>query len=330
MFDVRGSSIFRPWNTKKQTGDERKPFTDCGHIRGQTVTASVGSGKSEECLSPTTTTRNVDNDSTARKLSVWQDAEPLACTRMSTSIPVTCNICITAPPGVNLGSSVYGSTSTSSWSSLPIPWSTRAPSDYTGSCSPLNVSSLVWPMELVRTALETSMEPSTGYPFCGGHARAAYADGLIPLIPLTQSMEHAAGLIQREEQAEKLRKRRSKPKRFKCEHCDVAFSNNGQLVGHTRIHTGERPFKCDESGCEKTFTRNEELTRHKRIHTGVRPHACSICGKCFGRKDHLKKHAKTHESRDLYATSAAAAAMGMYALGQAGGPPFISPYVFHI
>ena len=36
----------------------------------------------------------------------------------------------------------------------------------------------------------------------------------------------------------KLHQKKQRPKRFQCPHCQVSFSNNGQLRGHVRIHTG--------------------------------------------------------------------------------------------
>ena len=32
--------------------------------------------------------------------------------------------------------------------------------------------------------------------------------------------------------------RKVRPKKFKCDVCGAGFSNNGQLRGHIRIHTG--------------------------------------------------------------------------------------------
>lgn len=124
----------------------------------------------------------------------------------------------------------------------------------------------------------------------------SYHDLYLPNLPFINSgltmEQECARILAEDAQVKMMTARKQRPKKFKCPHCEVAFSNNGQLKGHIRIHTGERPFKCDEPNCGKTFTRNEELTRHKRIHTGHRPFACQTCGKRFGRRDHLKKHTR--------------------------------------
>lgn len=76
-------------------------------------------------------------------------------------------------------------------------------------------------------------------------ANLAQSLGLNPADPLfmesfTQgyAIEEYARIISQEQQTKLLNGRKQRPKKYKCPHCDVGFSNNGQLKGHIRIHTG--------------------------------------------------------------------------------------------
>lgn len=71
----------------------------------------------------------------------------------------------------------------------------------------------------------------------------AYPDLILPNLPFigadpfTMEQEYARVLAE-EAQVKMMTAKKQRPKKFKCPHCDVAFSNNGQLKGHIRIHTG--------------------------------------------------------------------------------------------
>lgn len=80
---------------------------------------------------------------------------------------------------------------------------------------------------------------------------SSYPDLMLPNLPFigvdpfVMEQEYARVLAE-EAQVKMMTARKQRPKKFKCPHCDVAFSNNGQLKGHIRIHTGEllSYFRC--------------------------------------------------------------------------------------
>ena len=70
------------------------------------------------------------------------------------------------------------------------------------------------------------------------------------------------------------------------------FSSNlgGFLAPSSQSTSPKRTFVCPYKGCIKSYTAKSYLIQHERIHTGERPFSCNNCGKDFSRVLDMKKH----------------------------------------
>lgn len=67
---------------------------------------------------------------------------------------------------------------------------------------------------------------------------------------------------------------------------------------HERLHTGEKPFKCDV--CNETFRMTRQLKIHLRSHTGEMPYVCEICLEKFVEYPALRHHYKLKHNPSEY------------------------------
>ena len=77
---------------------------------------------------------------------------------------------------------------------------------------------------------------------------------------------------------------------YKCEECGMTFARQDSWKGHT--HSKIRSFLC--SICGKTFARRNIRDTHERAHLNDRRYPCSYCGKKFMTNQQRTNHERTH------------------------------------
>ncbi|XP_054166626.1 zinc finger protein 510-like [Oppia nitens] len=94
------------------------------------------------------------------------------------------------------------------------------------------------------------------------------------------------------------------PDRHSCQWpgCDYRCATTEQLVNHTRVHTGERPYACQWPECNKQFRTKAGYRRHDICHKNLKPFACQWPG-CDYRGNsasnyyiHIKIHKRQQQS----------------------------------
>ncbi|XP_075738856.1 putative transcription factor Ken [Rhipicephalus microplus] len=76
---------------------------------------------------------------------------------------------------------------------------------------------------------------------------------------------------------------------YQCHLCSYSSIYKQALNRHYRIHTGERPYKCEL--CPQTFAQKCNMKLHLQRH-GACPYKCRFCNRIFRHGELLHEHVR--------------------------------------
>ena len=91
-------------------------------------------------------------------------------------------------------------------------------------------------------------------------------------------------------------------KPYKCTFCDKRFSTSGDRTKHQSSHPGvPKKYPCQIAGCKQEFTYAKDRLTHYRRHFDEKPHSCDQCAARFSDDRDLSSHKRKHSSEKPYA-----------------------------
>lgn len=83
-------------------------------------------------------------------------------------------------------------------------------------------------------------------------------------------------------------------KPFGCNECSKKFATKQKQKVHERTHTTEKAFVCPEENCSYACKQKSNLNTHMLTHTKEKPHKCKYCEQCFSTSSSRDVHERTH------------------------------------
>uniref|UniRef100_A0A2K6F7R0 Zinc finger protein 333 n=1 Tax=Propithecus coquereli TaxID=379532 RepID=A0A2K6F7R0_PROCO len=79
---------------------------------------------------------------------------------------------------------------------------------------------------------------------------------------------------------------------YECQESGNSFFQSAHLIMPEKIRSGDKTYACNQ--CEKSFRYSSDLIRHEKTHTTEKCFECQECGQAFKYSSNLRRHLRTH------------------------------------